>query len=275
MQKLTEYKQNLHTHTRYCDGNNTAEEMILRAIELGFDTLGFSGHSYLGFEMSWTMSAEGTEKYKAEIRELKKKYASRINVLCGLEYDMYSQTPIEGYDYLIGSCHGFYMNGTRVECDSNIESVKQDIKEFFGGDGMKYAKEYYRNMAKLYDYGDFDVVGHFDLLTKYCEQEELFDVNSLEYKNAALEALHALSSGRGVFEINTGAISRGYRTTPYPAPFLLKEMKTLGCRVILTSDCHDKNFLDCEYKNSLEFIRACGFDSVCVWENGGFCEVGI
>ena len=39
------YLQNLHTHTTYCDGKNTAEEMVQKAIELGFRSLGFSGHA--------------------------------------------------------------------------------------------------------------------------------------------------------------------------------------------------------------------------------------
>ena len=39
------YLQNLHTHTTYCDGKNTAEEMVQKAIELGFKSLGFSGHA--------------------------------------------------------------------------------------------------------------------------------------------------------------------------------------------------------------------------------------
>jgi histidinol-phosphatase (PHP family) len=162
-----------------------------------------------------------------------------------------------------------------VECDSNIESVKQDIKEFFGGDGMKYAKEYYRNMAKLYDYGDFDVVGHFDLLTKYCEQEELFDVNSLEYKNAALEALHALSSGSGVFEINTGAISRGWRVTPYPQDFLLRRIAEKGARVIITSDSHSRDTILFGYEAAVEYAKSCGITSVCVFENGKAKSIGI
>lgn len=38
-------RQNLHTHTTFCDGTNTAEEMIQAARELGMDSLGFSGHS--------------------------------------------------------------------------------------------------------------------------------------------------------------------------------------------------------------------------------------
>ena len=37
--------QNLHTHTTYCDGINTPEQIILTAIDKGFGAIGFSGHS--------------------------------------------------------------------------------------------------------------------------------------------------------------------------------------------------------------------------------------
>lgn len=40
-------KQNLHTHTCFCDGKDTPEEMIQEALKRGFDSLGFSMHSYL------------------------------------------------------------------------------------------------------------------------------------------------------------------------------------------------------------------------------------
>ncbi len=35
---------NYHTHTTYCDGKNTPEEIVLCAIEKGFTSIGFSGH---------------------------------------------------------------------------------------------------------------------------------------------------------------------------------------------------------------------------------------
>ena len=34
-------KANYHTHTVFCDGDNTAQEMVDRALELGFEHLGF------------------------------------------------------------------------------------------------------------------------------------------------------------------------------------------------------------------------------------------
>ena len=46
---------NYHTHTTYCDGANTPEELVLEAIRLGCPELGFSGHSHLA-EDSCSMS---------------------------------------------------------------------------------------------------------------------------------------------------------------------------------------------------------------------------
>ena len=40
------FKQNLHTHSLYCDGKDTIEEMVQEAISRNFDVLGFSGHGY-------------------------------------------------------------------------------------------------------------------------------------------------------------------------------------------------------------------------------------
>ena len=272
---MERYKQNLHTHTCYCDGADTPEDMVLRAIELGFDTIGFSGHSYVSDDCIWCMTKEKTNQYKKDINLLKSKYKDRINVLCGIEFEIFSPYDFDDYDYVIGSSHMLKAGGKYVDVDESADTTEMVINTYFGGDGMKYAKAYYEQEAEICKYGEFDFVGHFDLVSKYCEMRDFFDVESKEYKNAALEALRALSEKKKIFEVNTGAISRGYRKTPYPAPFILKAMKEFGCTVILTSDCHNKDFLDCHYRESLEYIKSCGFDSVAVMKKGEITEEKI
>ncbi len=269
------YKQNLHTHTVYCDGKNTPEEIILKAIDLGFDTIGFSGHSYTGFDISWHMTQENTQNYIAEVNALKSKYADTINVLCGLELEVFSKHRLSDFDYVIGSSHFLNVDGEIVEFDVDADTVSHIIDEYFHGDGMKYAKSYYSNMAELYKFADFDIVGHFDIITKHAETHNFFDVNSAEYRNVALEALHSLAEKKKIFEVNTGAISRGYRTSPYPAEFILDGMKELGCTLVLTSDCHDCNYLDCFYDDAIELIKSRGFDSIGVMKDGNIEEIGL
>ena len=41
--------QNLHIHTTYADGKDLPEEIVLKAIEKGFDSIGFSEHTYNRF----------------------------------------------------------------------------------------------------------------------------------------------------------------------------------------------------------------------------------
>lgn len=272
---MTEYKQNLHTHTKFCDGANSPEDMVKKAIEIGFDTIGFSGHSNTKFDIDWHMTEEDTFSYIKEVNRLKREYSDRINIMLGLEYDMYSDTPNEGYDYLIGSVHFLKASDGYISFDESAETVKGIIETNFSGDGMAYAREYYAQLSRLHEYGSFDFVGHFDIVAKHCETHNFFDVESKEYRNAALSALRAVFEHHKVFEVNTGAIARGYRKTPYPAPFILKEMKNLGATVILTSDCHDANKLTCHYKDSIELIKSCGFDCVGVMKNGGFIEIKI
>ena len=269
------YKQNLHVHSTYCDGKDAPEEMILAALEKGFDSLGFSGHSYMFFSPSYSMSLEGTEQYKTEVRRLKKKYAGQIDIFCGLEVDVCSEVDLSGYDYLLGSLHDFMFGEEYVGFDRSAELVEKVIREYFGGDGMKYAKEYYRRLADLPRYGNFDIIGHMDLVTKHVESRDFFDVSSREYRSVMIEAAEALAGKIPYFEVNTGAIARGYRTTPYPSMELLRELKRLGFGAVITSDCHNKNDLDCFYDEAEELLKACGFRERFYLTTQGFVPVAL
>ena len=118
-------KINLHTHSTFSDGKNTAEEHILAAIEKGFTVIGFSEHSlhplnpefYSAFDSIWHMPVTDFSKYVAAIAELKQKYADRIKILLGFEADYFVREGIGSAvpdkaayaqfkpDYLIGSIH--------------------------------------------------------------------------------------------------------------------------------------------------------------------------
>lgn len=264
------YLQNLHTHTTYADGIDSPEEMLEHAVKLGFDSIGFSEHSYMFYSESHSMSLSGTEDYKKEITLLKEKYRDVIKVFLGLEFDMYSKVDLSGYDYLIGSLHYFKFGDDYIGFDRSAEECRNIITTHFGGDGLKFAKEYYRQLALLPQYGNFDIIGHYDLVTKNIEKAPLFNTDSKEYITAALDCLSCLKGKIPFFEVNTGAISRGYRTSPYPAPFILKEMKNMGFGAVITSDCHNGKFLDCGYSNAAELLAAAGFKEYYILQDSGF-----
>ena len=154
------YKQNLHVHTSYCDGRDTPEEVVLAAMEQGFSSIGFSGHSYMHYSPGHSMSLAGTEEYRREAARLREKYAGQIKLFCGLEVDMYSEIDLSGYDYLIGSVHYLPIDGEYVGFDRSQDEVQRVIDVYFHGDGMAYARMYYEQLALLPNFGKFDILGH-------------------------------------------------------------------------------------------------------------------
>jgi len=270
---IATYKQNLHTHSTYCDGKDTPEEIIGQALRKGFQSIGFSGHSYMSYAPQYSMSLDGTEEYKREIQELKHKYEADLDIFLGLEADAYSEVDLSGYDYLIGSIHYLPIGDEKVGFDRSAEEVERVIREYFGGDGMAYAKEYYRNLATLPEYGSFDIIGHFDLITKHSENRQFFDEDAKEYRSAVIEAAEALAGKIPYFEVNTGAIARGYRTTPYPSLYVMKELKRLGFGAVISSDCHNAAYLDCGFDLAADMLRECGYKEHYVLTKQGF--VGI
>ena len=140
----------------------------------------------------------------------------------------------------------------------NYESVDPDERS----EGlMDVAELYFDTVGGIVAATDCDIIGHFDLITKFNEPVGIYDVSderyiaawkkaidrifvdcAERYKNGyrnRLEKLGVLKAGdKPVFEINTGAISKGYRTKPYPAADQIDYIKSKGGILILSSDAH-------------------------------------
>lgn len=268
-------KQNLHTHSTYCDGRDTPEEMVLTAIEKGFGSIGFSGHAYIPFSTYGNITVERAHLCNEEVRRLKEKYKDQIQIFCGLEVDYYSEIDLTGYDYLIGSFHYFKLGDEYVGFDRSAEECRRIVDTYFGGDGLAFAKEYYRQIAALPEKGKFDILGHFDLIAKNIEADRFFDQNSEEYLAAARGALEKMAGKIPYFEVNTGCIARGYRSYPYPTVPLMKELKKLGFLPVISSDCHDRNHLDCGFEEAERLLKESGFTHRYVLTEDGFQAVEI
>ena len=270
-----EHKQNLHTHSTFCDGVNTPREMINIAIDKGFASIGFSEHSPMYYSPSYGMSPENTQLYIEEIFRLKKEYEGKFDVFCGIEYDVYSDVDLTPYEYVIASLHYLQIDGKFVGIDRSAAEVEKVIHEYFHGDGLKYAQYYYEHLAKLPEYGKFDIIAHFDIVAKQCENTKLLNTDDKKYIGLAVEAAEALVGKIPLFEVNTGCISRGYRTTPYPTIPILKELNRLGFGAVISSDCHDGKALDCYFNESYELLKHCGFQEYYILTNTGFQPVKL
>ena len=204
---------NYHTHTTFCDGKNTPEEVVQAAIEKGFDVIGFSGHGYTVKESSYCM--RDVPGYIAAVRKVQSFNKSPMQIYLGIEEDMMQPVKREDFDYIISSCHYILKDGKCWSVDSGTEKL-QDCLALFDGDPLKFARAYYEQFCGYLLDRKPDIIGHFDLITKFDEKETDMFLRNPQYEALAERYTKEALKADCIFEVNTGAISRGYRQTPYP-----------------------------------------------------------
>ena len=137
---------NVHSHTTFSDGKNTAEEMVQAALGLGFHTLGFSEHGPADYDDA-AMPAERMGDYRAEVLRLREKYAERIHILLGLEHDWLSPATPDDLDYTIESVHYVQKDGQLWSVDWTREKLETAIRELYGGDPYALCRDYFRTVC--------------------------------------------------------------------------------------------------------------------------------
>lgn len=266
---------NLHTHSVYSDGAHTPRQIIEQAIQNDMTAIGISDHSYTFFDTRYCIDEAKNGEYISELRALKDEYKGRIEVLVGIELDAYSSGYNRAdFDYIIGSCHYLNFGGNYVSVDSSLVGVKDAIEKYCDGDSMRFAMKYFDTYTERICEMRPDILGHIDLVSKLGVVDESSEI----YRKRAVETLCDSLSACDIIEMNTGAISRGYKKLPYPADFLLREIKEIKDKkkhIILSSDSHSKETLTFYFDECLNILRANGIKSVVTYSNGAFEEVSI
>ena len=263
-------RQNLHCHTDFDDGADSPEMMVRAALMAGLASIGISVHCPLPEEDTWCCAPSDEEAYIAEMRRLQELYAGKIDVWCGMEYDVDApRRSVPPYDYIIGSCH--LLDGIPFDYDPDTAA---HLIAYFGGADTA-AQRYYEKLCLMAKYPEISIVGHFDLPTKYNERVPLYDTESRAYRDAAFAAMERLNAAEKIFEINSGAISRGWRTTPYPSEELLRHLKTIGGRICISSDAHRTADIDFAFDRSEALALSCGFTELWQFDGRNYQPVPI
>ena len=231
-------KTNYHTHTIFSDGSNTPEEIVKQAIALKMDCIGFSDHAYTAFDESYCISKDKVQVYIDCISALKAKYKGQIEILCGVEQEYYSEYPTEAFDYVIGSVHYLKIGALYVPVDEDAALLQKTVQEHFGGDAPAMAECYFETVSDVVQKTHCDIIGHFDLVSLFNQNNFLFDESDSRYIAAWKKAADALLATQKPFEINTRAYYRGKRDVPYPAPAIADYIASKGGSFVLSSDAH-------------------------------------
>ena len=249
----------LHNHTTLCNhAEGTMEQYIEKAIELGIDVYGFSEHAPMkNFEDGYRLVLDKKEFYENEVKKLQQKYQDKIKILLGYEVDF-----IEGdfllesiknakVDYLIGSIH-------------YLEEWGFDNPEFIGEyknkDINKIWEEYFYAVELMAKTGNFDIVGHLDLIKvfKYLPTKDI--------KTLAKKALQEIKKSNMVIEIN----SAGFRKPigeQYPSKELLELAFELDIPITFSSDAHAIEQIGFEYPKTIELAKKIGYNKCVYFDN--------
>ena len=206
-------RTNFHTHTNYCDGKHSVEEIVRDAVLQNISQLGFSSHAPLPLPTQWSLlDDQEFEKYVNEIQSVQKMYQNKIEIFKGIEADyipgmtkdfQYLKQKFE-LDYVIGAVHlvrpdfsdeVWFIDGKTSYFDKGIEIL-------FGGDAKRAAQTYFRQIKEMITVQKFDIIAHFDKI-KMNNSERYFSESDQWYINEAEDVLQLLKQRGIILEINT------------------------------------------------------------------------
>jgi histidinol-phosphatase (PHP family) len=271
---------NHHTHSLYSDGTSQPEEYIAVAIEKGFNLLGFTEHSPLPFENTFSFKNENKEEYTELMSNLKQKYSGQIAVYSGMEMDYipgmsenFSKVKAEyKLDYLIGSVHLVRPENNEklwFTDGPDFRTYDQGLNELFGGDIRKAVTTYYNQINEMIESQHFEIIGHFDKI-KMHNRDRFFTEDEAWYKALVNETLSLIQDRDIIVEVNTRGIYKKRSETTYPGLDILKQIKEMRIPVMVNSDAHKPHELDGEFAYGFSLLKEAGIDEVVYFKGNGW-----
>ncbi len=276
---------NLHSHTLYCDGKNSIEEMILSAINSNMQSIGISTHGPTPFFSDWNIQSINIKKYLDEINNSKEKYKGTIDVLIGMELDYIPNIGfsnqikeiIPSLDYYIGSVHYLdkFNDGIMWTIDYTLDEILKGIEESFKGNKRLAVETYYDLISEMTYTYEPPIIGHLDLIKKNNINNILFDERDDWYLKAVESCLNVIKKTSSVVEINTGGIARRYTKEQYPSTIILKMIMDKNIPIIINSDAHNVDGITCKFEEMYKLIQRLGFNKISYLNKNGWEEQNI
>jgi histidinol-phosphatase (PHP family) len=293
---------NLHTHSVYSDGKSQPREIVEEAIRQGLTTLGFSEHSPLPFDNTFSVKSADMPQYVAEIAQLKEEFKDKIDIYCALEADYLTSVsePFavtkEKYhlDYLIGGVHLVVDKvpepvapeaSRRVEGPALSEQIwfidgpkwevyDEGLQKFFDGDIRHAVRRFFEQSNEMIENEQFDIIAHFDKI-KMHNRDRYFHEDESWYRKLAMETLDLIREKGLVLEINTRGIYKKRYNGFYPSPWLMEEACKMGVPAIISADAHHFSEITLEFDAAEEALKRAGYRSVVNFKDGHFIQIGL
>jgi histidinol-phosphatase (PHP family) len=258
-----DYLFDYHIHSSHStDGNDTVFEICKAAIKRGLREIVVTDHfeptinnrSYPIYKPYdyWLDVALANEYYKKELKVKIGVELGQPHLFLDTSGALTKQIP---YDYVIGSAHKF---PSGLDC-SEINYLDYNIEDI--------CNIYLLELKELAETADFDCIGHFDLIKRYCTNiynKRITLSVQLELLTEVFKIL--IAKGKGI-EINTS----GFRQTPketMPGVDVLRIYRELGGEILtLGSDAHYAKDVGAGIQTAIENAKEAGFKYLTLFDS--------
>lgn len=252
------FRADYHLHTNASlDSDAKAEDMIEKAISMGFDEIALTDH--VDFDDRYTYT--DYNEYIPKFHKLKEKYKNDIELVLGVEIGLDNKAKEKvndfalsfPFDFIIGSSHSVMLYDLYFDRKKYFSLFRTKYEAY-----SKYFEELTENIKTCHT---FNVYGHMDFVIRYGTYKD----NSLsyaDYSDLVDEAFKLLiEKGKGI-EINTSGIRYGLGQT-HPSIDFVKRYKELGGEIITTgSDAHRTEDIGKDFAVAYDMLKEAGFEYV-------------
>lgn len=275
-----------HTHSDFCDGKASVEDVCRRAIDLGLTALGFSSHAPVPFQTKWAMRFDDILAYTNEVKRCKELFADEIKIYAALEADYIPEAKSVDFntwrqmadlDYIIGSVHLV----ANPECseelwflDGPAENFEKGINECFGGDVKKAVAQFYQQIQDMVRIQKPDVIAHMDKVIMN-NKGRFFKGNERWYQDLIEEALQVIACHGTIVEVNTRGIYRGKYNTFFPNEKIIKRCVELNIPLTVSVDAHHPDELTAQFEEAVLAVEKMGGKSLAYFIDGSWEQIAI
>ena len=269
-------KFSYHTHTKFSDAENTLEEMLSQAVNLGWEEIGISDHMVIHKDIKNTFFYEKVcrenrphmahddfneaKEFFARnadyIRKVSKNYPLKVRI--GFEVDYFTYDGWEDefkdfinqidHDYLLSGNHFFLNNKGDFVGDVSDYKNKEDSDKL--GNLDEYIHIHFNNIKKAVKSGLFNFLAHLDYIRKVKVYE------SEKFTDDCLQIVKALKETGMGCELST----KGLRKIGdyYPQNNILRELVKEKVPLVISDDAHKTTELGYAFDKAEDVLKEVG-----------------
>lgn len=260
---LMDFLCDYHIHTNISpDAEDTIKDVCLSAIKKGIKEIAITEH-FEAHRPDWGSNYYNLIYYREKISEAREMFKGKIQVKSGIELgqpyicSQVVETLLDSYsyDYVIGSVHKF---------DKGIDISKLNLEEITL---QELAQRYFEKLNQLTEWGNFDCLGHIDLIKRHGTDFYKQRISLCSYMDSLQCILKKIiQKGKGI-EINTSGLRQKPKET-MPGIDVLKCYKKLGGEVLtIGSDAHKAEDVGKGIRLALVAAMEAGFSYITVFTN--------